>query len=312
MEALVVKNLCKIYSNGKGIKEINLNVEKGKIHALLGNNGSGKSTTMKCITGIVFPDSGSIEVMGNDLRNNDPKVKSLIGFCPDLPTLPKNLTGRQCMHVYGYIRGLSKDQVRLESEDLLEKVGLLDASDVKVSKYSRGMLQRLDLAIAMEGGPDLLILDEPTAGLDPSSATNLRALLKKEASEGQTILLSDHQLSEVERLCSDVTIINEGRTVIESKMSDLLKKVKGSFKYVAEFSSVNDKLVCDIEKVSGIVRVDMDHNYSNTLIIYTNKRDQLNEEVSKIAKVLGYSLYSLAESRTTLEDVFLSLVNTEE
>ena len=311
MDALVVENLNKIYSNGRGIREINLNVQKGKIHALLGNNGAGKSTTMKCITGIIFPDSGRIEVMGKELRDNDPKVKSCVGYSPELPSLPRNLTGRQCLVVYGYLKGLSKDQVRLESEDLLEKVGLLEVSDSRVSQYSRGMLQRLDLAIALEGSPDILILDEPTAGLDPSSASKFRALLRERAAEGQTILLSDHQLSEVERLCSDATIINEGRTIIQSKMSDLLKKVKGSFKYVGEFSSVSDKLIHDIEKVDGVVRVELDHKGGNTLIIYSDRRDQLNSEISGVVKEIGCSLYSLSESKTTLEDIFLALVNTE-
>lgn len=312
MDALVIENLRKTYSNGRGIKEINLNVQKGKIHALLGNNGAGKSTTMKCITGIIFPEGGRIEVMGDELRDNDPKVKSCIGYSPELPSFPRNLTGRQCLVVYGYLKGLSKNQIRLESRDLLEKVGLIDASEIKVSQYSRGMLQRLDLAIAMEGSPDVLILDEPTAGLDPSSASKLRILLKEQAEEGQTILLSDHQLSEVERLCSDATIINEGRTVIQSKMSDLLKKVKGKLKYIAEFSSISDGLIRGIEKIDDIVGVEVDHSNRNALIIYCNTRNQLDDEVSRVAKAEGCSLYSLAESRATLEDIFLSLVDNGE
>ena len=312
MEALVVENLTKIYAGGRGINGININVQKGKIHALLGNNGAGKSTTMKCIMGIIFPDSGRIEVMGNELIHNNPKVKSLIGFSPELPSFPKNLTGRQCLEIYGYLKGIDKDHLKRESKNLLEKVDLLDSSERKVSKYSRGMLQRLDLAIALMGNPELLILDEPTAGLDPSSASKFRSLLRGLVSEGQTVLLSDHQLSEVERLCSDATIINDGRTMVQSKVSDLLSNFKGRFKYVAEFSSVNEDILRNIEKIDGIFHVEVDQNDRNRLLILADEEITFDSDVSRIAEKAGCSLYSLTESRITLEDIFLSVVRSNE
>jgi ABC-type multidrug transport system ATPase subunit len=312
MEALVVENLTKIYAGGRGINGININVQKGKIHALLGNNGAGKSTTMKCIMGIIFPDSGRIEVMGNELIHNNPKVKSLIGFSPELPSFPKNLTGRQCLEIYGYLKGIDKDHLKRESKNLLEKVDLLDSSERKVSKYSRGMLQRLDLAIALMGNPELLILDEPTAGLDPSSASKFRSLLRGLVSEGQTVLLSDHQLSEVERLCSDATIINDGRTMVQSKVSDLLSNFKGRFKYVAEFSSVNEDILRNIEKIDGIFHVEVDQNDGNRLLILADEEITFDSDVSRIAEKAGCSLYSLTESRITLEDIFLSVVRSNE
>lgn len=312
MEALVVENLTKIYAGGRGINGININVQKGKIHALLGNNGAGKSTTMKCIMGIIFPDSGRIEVMGNELIHNNPKVKSLIGFSPELPSFPKNLTGRQCLEIYGYLEGIDKDHLKRESKNLLEKVDLLDSSERKVSKYSRGMLQRLDLAIALMGNPELLILDEPTAGLDPSSASKFRSLLRGLVSEGQTVLLSDHQLSEVERLCSDATIINDGRTMVQSKVSDLLSNFKGRFKYVAEFSSVNEDILRNIEKIDGIFHVEVDQNDRNRLLILADEEITFDSDVSRIAEKAGCSLYSLTESRITLEDIFLSVVRSNE
>ena len=311
MEALTIENLSKIYSNGKGIREVNLNVEKGKIHALLGNNGVGKNTTMKCIMGIIFPESGRIEIDGEELVNNNPSVKSHIGYSSDIPSFPRNLTGKECMQTYGYLKGLDKAEIKNDVNNLLEEVDLLDVSDIKVSKYSRGMMQRLDLAVALLGNPDLLILDEPTAGLDPSSASKLRYLLREFVSEGKTVLLSDHQLTEVEKLCSNATIIDGGRTVLQSKMSDLLKNMKGSFKYVAEFSFLDDEIIKHIGKLEGVVSVDIDKNLKNVILIYTEKQNGYFDEITRISRNTGSSLYSLTEGRISLEDIFLSIVKNE-
>lgn len=261
--------------------------------------------------GIIFPENGRIEIDGEELINNNPKVKSRIGYSSDIPSFPRNLTGKECMQTYGYLKGLDKAEIKNDTNNLLEEVDLLDVSEIKVSKYSRGMMQRLDLAVAMLGNPDLLILDEPTAGLDPSSASKLRYLLREFVSEGKTVLLSDHQLTEVEKLCSNATIIDGGRTVLQSKMSDLLKNMKGSFKYVAEFSFLNDEIIKLIGKIEGVVSVDIDKNLRNVISIYTEKQNGYFDEITRISRNTGSSLYSLTEGKISLEDIFLSIVNNE-
>ena len=308
MDALVVENLKKMYDKNNGIKDVNVRVKKGTIHALLGNNGSGKSTTMKCVMGILFPDSGKIEVLGKELVRNDPNVKANIGYCPELPAFPKNLTGKECMEAYGYMKGISKSDLKSGVPDLLERVDLLNVSGRKVSSYSRGMLQRLDLAVAMLGNPGLLILDEPTSGLDPSSAAHFRELIRNLVSGGQTILLSDHRLSEVEKVCSELTIINKGQTLLSSSVSDLLNRPRTIFRYLGKFSSLKDNVIHEIEDIPGVLRIEKTEGVDSTLLIETKDGVQFKSELYRWASANEVVIYSLEEIRESLEDIFLSMV----
>ena len=309
MDALVVENLKKMYDKNNGIENVNFRVRKGTIHALLGNNGAGKSTTMKCIMGILFPDSGKMEVLGQELVKNDPNIKANIGYCPELPAFPKNLTGKECMEAYGYMKGIPKFDLRTEVPDLLEKVDLLNVSGRKVSSYSRGLLQRLDLAVAMLGKPGLLILDEPTSGLDPSSAAHFRELVRNLVSGGQTVLLSDHRLSEVEKICSEVTIINQGKTLLSSSISDLLNRRRTVFRYHGMFSSLNDNVVREVSDIPGVLRVEKVEGVDNKLFIETRDGDLFKSEIYRWASASGIVIYSLEEIRESLEDIFLSMVH---
>lgn len=308
MEALIVEHLRKIYDGNNGIKDINIKIQKGTIHGLLGNNGAGKSTTMKCIMGIIFPDSGKIKVLGKDLVKNDPEIKRMIGYSPELPAFPHSLTGYECMQAYGYMKGLSKGELRQQISNILDRVNLSDISSRKVSSYSRGMLQRLDLAVAMIGDPEILILDEPTSGLDPSSAEHFRNLIMELAAEGRTIMLSDHRISEVEKICSEITIINDGQTVLQGQVSEILSMAGSEFKYIARFSSVNSDLMQAIERIPGVVRVETLGNKKNVLAITSDHTDLSNFKISQAAAANHTVVYSFEQVTESLEDVFLSIV----
>lgn len=311
MNAIVLKNLRKMYNGKNGIKNVNMNVERGTVHALLGNNGAGKTTTMKCIAGIIFKDSGSIEIMGNELLHNDPSLKSLIGFSFGLQSFPRNLTGRECLKIYGEIRGIDKKYLNPHVEELLNMTGLANVSDKKVSHYSRGMLQKLDIAFALLGDPELLILDEPTAGLDPSSVGQFRELIKMLSSKGKTVVISDHQLSEVERICSGATIIKDGETAFQSSMKDLLNEDIRWIKYAIKFSSLNEDLIREIENTDGVLKFEIPGYEPNAIIIHATADSDFVDKIHKIAMKNSISIISIEVLKKTLEDVFISIVDKE-
>ncbi len=307
MNDLSVIELKKIYKNGSGINNVNLNVKKGEIHAFLGENGAGKSTTMKCIMGMEGYDSGKIEILGNELKIGNSSIRGEIGYSPELPALPKQFTGKECLETYGYMRGLRRNDIKKEIRGLLELTDLENAGDNKVGNYSRGMLAKLDFAIAMLGDPELLILDEPTAGLDPVSANSFREILKEISKSKRTILLSSHQLSDVEKICSGVTIIHKGKTILEGNMDDILKKNIGENTFKVEFTVLNKSLLDRIKKLEGIDIISK-NNLGNTLMIQNHSKEDIRPNIARAATEENALMLSFNEETTSLENVFINLL----
>ena len=189
------------------LREISFSLRPGDVFGYLGPNGAGKTTTIRVILGLFAPDSGRVEVLGQDICKH-PEVKRRIGFVLEADGLYDNLTARENLAYYGEIYGVANIADRID--EVLEAVGLLDRADDRVGKYSKGMRQRLALARAVLHDPELLILDEPTAGLDPTGQMEIRELILDMARRGKTVFLSSHNLDEVERICSRIAIIHKG------------------------------------------------------------------------------------------------------
>lgn len=212
-------NLTKSYKKKCVVNNLSFNVEKGEIFAFLGSNGAGKTTTIKMILGLVDPDSGQVE-LAEDVR---------IGYSPETPYFPPFLTGWEVMDYYAGIQKIPKPGRRAEIAELLELVGLED-NRTKVKNYSKGMLQRLALAQALLGDPDLLILDEPTAGLDALGRVEMMQLIGKLKSGGRTILINSHILNDIERICDRGIIIKKGvRMGTWNKADDNLRSLEEIF-----------------------------------------------------------------------------------
>lgn len=212
-------NLTKSYKKKCVVNNLSFNVEKGEIFAFLGSNGAGKTTTIKMILGLVDPDSGQVE-LAEDVR---------IGYSPETPYFPPFLTGCEVMDYYAGIQKIPKPGRRAEIAELLELVGLED-NRTKVKNYSKGMLQRLALAQALLGDPDLLILDEPTAGLDALGRVEMMQLIGKLKSGGRTILINSHILNDIERICDRGIIIKKGvRMGTWNKADDNLRSLEEIF-----------------------------------------------------------------------------------
>lgn len=223
--AIEVRNARKVYRARVGgpktvVDDISLRVAHGGIHGLLGPNGAGKTTTIKMLLGLVRPTSGTFTVTGLDSRT--PAGRAHLGFLPEQPYFPTQLTAAEALRLYGRLAGLDRARLASETERLLGLVGLEGRAHDVLSKFSRGMLQRLGVAQALLGDPQVVVLDEPASGLDPVGQRDMRNLMLALKEEGRTVLLSSHQLSEVEAVCDRVTIVNRGRVAAEGHIDDLL------------------------------------------------------------------------------------------
>ena len=250
MAIIETKDLTKIYKLGRnkevvGLNKVNLSIEEGEIFGILGPNGSGKTTCLKLLLGILFPTSGEVKIMGKD--QFDVGMKMNIGFLPENPYYYDYLTGPELLKFYGKLFSLSPSTIRKRTEELLELVKLSDAKRLTLKHYSKGMLERIGLAASLINDPKILILDEPTTGLDPIGCKETRDLLLELKKQGKTILLSSHFLSEVERICDRIAIFHRGNLLTVGNLEGLLAKYNTEtleelfVKAIEEFDSKNVK-----------------------------------------------------------------------
>ena len=224
--AISIQNLTKIYpipfkrEKVTAVKDLSLAVEPGQVYGLLGPNGSGKSTTMKIVLGLVSPTAGKTEIFGRDSKTVESRED--VGFLPENPYFYKYLTGAETLSFYGKLCGLSGARLRERTKELLALVGLEGAAERRLGGYSKGMLQRIGLAQAMVQEPRLLVLDEPTAGVDPAGSREIRDLILDFKKRGITVLLCSHLLGQVQEICDRIGILHEGVLVREGRLDDLI------------------------------------------------------------------------------------------
>lgn len=308
--SISVSGLKKLYRNGRGVSDVSLNARSGGIHALLGQNGAGKSTTLLCIVGIERRDAGSIAISGRTFEGEDYRIRRLIGFSPELPMLPPYLTGKECLETYARMRGFGKESVKKVTRDLLSSVELTENADNRTSAYSRGMLAKLDLAISMIGDPEILILDEPTAGLDPMFKRSFMQMLQREVGKDRTIIMSTHQLSDVQKYCRSATVIHHGKTIAEKEIGDLLKTAASRRDYILEVGQNAQLAEESMRKIRGILSLKIGE--SGTIFISTENVDDPVDRISSTLLELGIGMRSFREVPVDLEDAFAKLVGHSE
>jgi ABC-2 type transport system ATP-binding protein len=279
----------------EAVSDVSISVSHGAIHGVLGPNGAGKTTTLKMLLGLVRPSGGRFEILGEPA--NHPGARARVGFLPEQPYFPQQLTAAEALMLYGRLTALSKDEIAKQTTELLVRVGLDGQEKTLLSKFSRGMLQRLGLAQALLGKPEVLILDEPASGLDPVGQRDVRNLMTSLKAEGVTILLSSHQLSEVETVSDEVTIVHRGLVAARGHIDDLLN-VHGQTSIRAlgdgELPASVRALVCDVA-MSG----------------NTSMFSAPDEDVRAVAEALwdsGWKIVSLTPKRASLEDYFTALL----
>lgn len=249
------------------VRDLDLRVEPGQIYGLLGPNGSGKSTTLKVILGLVSPTRGKTQIFGRDSTRVD--SREAVGFLPENPYFPKYLTGAETIRFYGKLCGLRGSALQARTEELLDLVSLTSASERRLSGYSKGMLQRIGLAQALVQDPRLIVLDEPTAGVDPAGSRDIRDLILRLKERGTTVLLSSHLLSQVQEICDRIGILAEGVLVREGEVKELLA----------------------IE--------------NQTELVIENANAALLDQIATLAATSGARLVERRSPRTTLECLFL-------
>ncbi|TYL38140.1 ABC transporter ATP-binding protein [Natronococcus pandeyae] len=254
MPAIETSALTKRYGEDVlAVSDLDLTVESGEIFGFLGPNGAGKSTTINVLLDFVRPTSGTATVLGHDTRDEAERIRERIGVLPEGATVYERLTARE--HLEWVIE--TKDAADTPDE-ILERVDLLEDADRKAGGYSKGMCQRLGLGMALVGDPDLLILDEPSSGLDPTGIQDMRELLREEAASGTTVFFSSHILSEVEAVCDRVGIMNEGELVALDTIESLRDASAGTATIDVELAAVPDSL--DVGSIDGVQQVTVEEN----------------------------------------------------
>ena len=308
--AIEVRGLQKTYREGLGGREvralagIDFSVEPGELFGLLGPNGAGKTTCVKILLGLTHATSGEASLLG--LPSSDPESRRRVGYLPEGHRFPGYLTARQTLSIFGRMSGVAPAELKARIPALLDSVKLSEWADVKVKKFSKGMTQRLGLAAALVHEPAVLLLDEPTDGVDPVGRREIRDLLKAEAAKGRAILLNSHLLSEIELTCDRVAVLRKGKVAAMGTVEELTKREeekKDALKvYRFAASPLSEELVADLrargagaERVNGHVRLTArDAAHLNELVDATRAR--------------GALLTELTPEKSTLEDVFVDLV----
>ncbi|MBS7616266.1 ABC transporter ATP-binding protein [Candidatus Bathyarchaeota archaeon] len=303
--AIETVGLTKRYGSLTAVNKLDLKVEHGTVHGFLGPNGAGKTTTIKILMGLLRPDEGTIKILDREIRGDTPEARLKVGYMPELPRFPKHLKGWELLDIYGKMYGMTTQQRGEQIPKLLEMVGLKGREKDLIGKYSKGMQQRLGIAQALLNEPELVILDEPSLGLDPVGMVEVRELVREIAKEGRTVFLSSHLLFEVEQVCTHITIIHKGVALASDTIQNIYSKLSGSSTLHVELATPSDIIVEALKKLSFVSDVTPDGNML-TIELKTNDdvRPQISQEITK----LGGVIVSMNLKGQTLEDVFMQLI----
>jgi ABC-2 type transport system ATP-binding protein len=307
--AIETVNLTKKYGRLTAVDKLTLKVNAGTIHGFLGPNGAGKTTTIKILVGLLKPDKGNARIFGKEVSGDKPDVRLKMGFMPELPKFPKHLKGTELLDIYGRMYGMSQQQRRDQLPKLFELVGLKGRENDLIGKYSKGMQQRLGIAQALLNNPELIILDEPSLGLDPVGMVEVRELIKNVAKEGTTVFLSSHLLFEVQQVCSHVTIINKGIALVSDTIENVSYKSKAQALLHIEVTKLTETIVENLKKLPFIIDV---RTEDNKLTIPLETKEDVRAQISETVTNAGGTIIFMNMSGQSLEDVFVQLVSKAE
>ncbi|MCX7944006.1 MAG: ABC transporter ATP-binding protein [Deltaproteobacteria bacterium] len=304
-----VKGLTKFYKQIRAIEDVSFSVEKGDIVGFLGPNGAGKTTTMKIITGFMPPDSGVAKVAGFDVFESPLEVKKRIGYLPENPPVYNDMTVYDYLKFVAEIKGIESKKIDVEIERVSESCGITDVQKRLIAHLSKGFRQRVGIAQAILGNPEIVIFDEPTIGLDPNQVFEVRTLIKELAKE-KTIILSTHILPEVEMTCKKVIVIHKGRIVAKENIEDLLRrrtKISEMTVRVKRFSIELMKQIRDKFNIKVSQPPELENGFNFEL---ENQEDRI-EDIAKFIVDGGYGLLEFRPITLSLEDVFRELTTEE-
>lgn len=306
-----VKNFTKKYGNFLAVENISFTVKDGEIVGLLGPNGAGKSTTMNAITGYIEQTEGEIIVNGYDTIKKAKKAKREIGYMPEGVPLYDDLSIKEFVTYMAELRKVNRKERKQKVEDIIKKVGLLDMKNKLIKNLSRGQKQRVSLAGALIGNPKILILDEPTVGLDPKQITEIRSLIK-DLGKNHTVILSSHILSEVSQICDRVVIINNGKLVAEDTPENLENRTCNKNIIYITVEDSDNKTEKMTEKIKAIEKIkyieELEDKTKKYEIIGSTEEDLRKTIFTEFAKE-GITILEMKKPEVTLEDAFMKIID---
>lgn len=303
-----VKNLTKRYGDLKAVDDISFSVDSGEVLGFLGPNGAGKSTTMNIITGYISSTSGTVTVDGSEILEEPKKTKAKIGYLPEIPPLYPDMTVRKYLE---FMFDLKKVKLPKKEhvDEVMRLVGLSDMGGRIIKNLSKGYRQRVGFAQALIGNPPVLILDEPTVGLDPKQIIEFRKLIRS-LGKKHTVIFSSHVLSEVSATCDRVIVISNGKIVADGKTDELSQSLSGKKKLLLTVASESSAVVDELKKIPGVTKVEKIRSFAGGLVKYSvsySKDEDIRKDVFSAMVRLDAPIMEMQSGDETLEDMFLKL-----
>ncbi len=295
---LEMEGLVKTYRGVRAVDNVSISVTKGEIYGFLGPNGAGKTTSLRMLLGLARPDNGRTAIRGVDPLDDPRTAHTRVGFLPETLSFYRTLTGRQTLRFFAELKGVGTERV----DEYLALVGLQGAGDKRVGEYSRGMTQRIGLAQALLGEPEILILDEPTGGLDPIAHRQVKDLLRDRNRQGVTLLFSSHVLSEVQELANRVGVLRKGKLVAEDTVAKLRDKVGLKGTLALTLTNPAPDVAVAVQQLAGVESARLE---GNRLIVSCDA--SLRFDVAKRADEAGGGVVNMETHDASLEDVFMKL-----
>ena len=303
------QDLTHYYGPYAAIQDVNFGVKKGEILGFLGPNGAGKTTTMRILTGFMPPTRGKVTIDGYDVVEQSLQVRRRIGYLPETVPLYTDMTVSGYLKFMGSLRGMGSKAISSRMDDVIDVCRLGDYRKSLIGKLSKGFRQRVGIAQSIMHEPELLVLDEPTIGIDPIQVVETRRLIQ-ELGRSQTVVLSSHILPEVSMICERVLIIHEGKIVAEDTPSNLAEGLQGVSRLEVEVGGPSAQVLDTLRKVKGVT--DVTHGANNKYVVHVGHRQDLRDSISRAVISNGWSLLSMQTVDMSLEEIFLRLTTHEE
>ena len=305
-------DLTHYYGPYPAIQDVNFGVKKGEVLGFLGPNGAGKTTTMRILTGFLPPSRGKVSLDGYDVVDKSLEVRKRVGYLPETVPLYTEMTVTNYLKYMGTLRGMAPGRIKSRIDAVIDVCRLGDYRKTHIGKLSKGFRQRVGIAQAILHEPDVLVLDEPTIGIDPIQVVETRSLIQ-ELGRSQTVVLSSHILPEVSMICERVLIIHEGRIVAEDTPKNLAEGLQGVDRLEVEIGGPAAQVLPVLERISGVSGVAHRNNQGrHTYTIQAQQGRDLRDEISRVVISNGWSLRSLQLVGMSLEDIFLRLTTQED
>jgi ABC-2 type transport system ATP-binding protein len=299
-----LRNVSKYYGKFLALDNLNFDIGAGEIVALLGPNGAGKTTTMRILTGFMTPTTGEVAIDGMDVFEDGDRVKSIIGYLPENPPVYPELTVAEYLSFIAEIKGVKKEKIKEQVDNAIEMADLKNRRNTMIGFLSKGLKQRVGIAQSIVNDPKVLVLDEPTVGLDPVQVVEMRAFIKGLAQkEKRTVVLSTHLLAEAQEICEKAVIINNGRIVAVDTIDNLRQKHPGEMKLTVGVERVPGNLAEILKATAGVLNVEVKDNE-----LTVTASGDIRSEIARKTVESGAGLLELARGGDTLEDIFIKLV----